>query len=632
MSKALDNKIKLNDIVDVKTFGAKGDGVTDDTAAIQAAFNYVNAQGGGSVYLPSGRYRKADTVGSQWTMYSNTTLCGAGDSSVIFWDDKDTVPRSGNDLLSCSNANNITFKDFKIEGTALIYTNETNQKQTLTGSVIDGLRIENVTIEKVRYMATAFSYAKNVVMSGNRLDYVVRDGLRCTNSENVVITGNTLRRVADDAVALHSLDAATTPGSGFVVANNTFEACQGIKVLGAKALTITGNVLRRCMRGPIDVRLPATGSEGNTPVLFVQIVNNQILDTFGAMGTNFAIRVSQLLGRDDGGLATFPGINSAPFAYNYLNNLDSGTPVVIGAMGVRICGNTIARTLPHGVNYSDYGYGDLFDRTITGFVGDPVISSSDFDLHGLDFVLPASNAQIHDNNISGMGLLFAAVLLTVTGATNTQDAASISIQSNHFFDCPGTGVRCSLTGSGNGAKQVVIQNNLFDLDPYFRAATHNSDNTWSSTGGVIGISTTNTTGWLAGGNVFKNVAQTGIVGNVTEECAPNIVYSDFVGNGDNSGNKGVRQLPAAAVNLIVPINGDPTSATFGQIDNLPRMRSSSIITTGRYVRGHRVILDTPTVAGAASSQYVINGWVRLTTGSGHVLNTDWAEMRCLTGT
>lgn len=33
MSKAFENKIKLNDLVSVKDFGAVGDGVTDDLAA-----------------------------------------------------------------------------------------------------------------------------------------------------------------------------------------------------------------------------------------------------------------------------------------------------------------------------------------------------------------------------------------------------------------------------------------------------------------------------------------------------------------------------------------------------------------------------------------------------------------------
>lgn len=47
---------KGGQVLNVKAFGAKGDGVTDDTAAVQAAINAANAANGGVIYFPSGIY------------------------------------------------------------------------------------------------------------------------------------------------------------------------------------------------------------------------------------------------------------------------------------------------------------------------------------------------------------------------------------------------------------------------------------------------------------------------------------------------------------------------------------------------------------------------------------------------
>ena len=43
------------DVVTPQMFGAKGDGITDDTTAIQSAFNAVRTNGG-AVYFPKGIY------------------------------------------------------------------------------------------------------------------------------------------------------------------------------------------------------------------------------------------------------------------------------------------------------------------------------------------------------------------------------------------------------------------------------------------------------------------------------------------------------------------------------------------------------------------------------------------------
>jgi hypothetical protein len=69
---------KLRDTVSVKDFGAKGDGVTDDTAAIQAAFT---AGAGRRVYIPgtTASYLISDVI----NVSSDTTIYGDGEKSLL---------------------------------------------------------------------------------------------------------------------------------------------------------------------------------------------------------------------------------------------------------------------------------------------------------------------------------------------------------------------------------------------------------------------------------------------------------------------------------------------------------------------------------------------------------------------
>lgn len=64
----------------VLAYGAKGDGVTNDTASINAALAAVSAAGGGRVYFPSGTYLYSFGISA---LSSNLILEGVGTSTVL---------------------------------------------------------------------------------------------------------------------------------------------------------------------------------------------------------------------------------------------------------------------------------------------------------------------------------------------------------------------------------------------------------------------------------------------------------------------------------------------------------------------------------------------------------------------
>jgi hypothetical protein len=67
------------DVVNVKDFGATGDGVTDDTAAIQAAINYFPNGANGTIIFPNGTYNISSTI-----FNNNRNLLFLGNESTIY--------------------------------------------------------------------------------------------------------------------------------------------------------------------------------------------------------------------------------------------------------------------------------------------------------------------------------------------------------------------------------------------------------------------------------------------------------------------------------------------------------------------------------------------------------------------
>lgn len=106
MSKARSLANRANDIVSVLDFGARGDGVTDDTAAIQAALNASAV-----VYLPKGTYAISSAINfpSQTRMYGD----GIGRTTI-------KATASGARITNASSRHdNIRLEDFTFDGNNL---------------------------------------------------------------------------------------------------------------------------------------------------------------------------------------------------------------------------------------------------------------------------------------------------------------------------------------------------------------------------------------------------------------------------------------------------------------------------------------------------------------------------------
>lgn len=98
---------KLRDIINVRDFGTVGDGVADDTTAIQAA---ITAAAGKALYLPTGIYK----ISAALTITGNyTSIFGDGSSSKIITNNATTSIFVLGDGIS--EIRGITFKDFAID-------------------------------------------------------------------------------------------------------------------------------------------------------------------------------------------------------------------------------------------------------------------------------------------------------------------------------------------------------------------------------------------------------------------------------------------------------------------------------------------------------------------------------------
>lgn len=191
--------------ISVADFGAKGDGSTDNTQALQNAFNAAAAQGK-SVYIPPGTYNHSGTLS-----VNGVSVSGAGSKTVLVATNpnEEAIKLGSNSSLSnIKTSTSAGARDSQPDQAAIDVTgaNVSVSNVTTLGAQSNGIRLDGATGAKISH---------NLVEGSNA------DGIALMNgSSNNTVSGNEVYQAGDDSYSDDSYTFDGKQDTGNVFSND----------------------------------------------------------------------------------------------------------------------------------------------------------------------------------------------------------------------------------------------------------------------------------------------------------------------------------------------------------------------------------------------------------------------------
>jgi parallel beta-helix repeat protein len=264
----------VTNVINVRDTGARGDGQTDDTAALQAAFDEARRRGR-MVWLPAGDYNytgqlkidgvKVSGAGPKTRLLAGIPtqqrilMIGEGPAlacvQILYHD----LQRKGSDHgragVMVQDASNFLVRNVIFNGQGFSATPEFGGGALFIRRSSDGRVLNNRVLYSTADGIHITAGSRNIIVQGNRIEYSGDDGIAVVNygdairnkvliQNNVVLNNRWGRNISSvggqDIQILHNyIMGNTTDGAGVYIASEP-----AYKTAGPKDILVQDNVIR----------------------------------------------------------------------------------------------------------------------------------------------------------------------------------------------------------------------------------------------------------------------------------------------------------------------------------------------------------------------------------------------------